>query len=137
MNTTLAGSSGSTRSSTCSSIGLPATLTSGLGLIHVCGRRRVPNPATGNTMSTFSSGRSVKTHWALARPIAPSSPFCRKTRAHIWLPPGSRPGELLDHQELVVGATERGNTDPGEAGIEDIGAIRRSVHQLLVSRLWS
>lgn len=51
--------------------------------------------------------------------------------------PESRPGELLNHQELVVGATERSDADPGEAGIEDIRAIRRSVHQLLVSRLWS
>jgi hypothetical protein len=29
----------------------------------------VPKPATGNTMSTLSSGRSAETHWALARPI--------------------------------------------------------------------
>jgi hypothetical protein len=51
--------------------------------------------------------------------------------------PESWPGELLDHQKLVVGASERGDAGPGEARVEDIGAIRRSVHQLLVSPLWS
>src|SRR5512136_2701891 len=35
----------------CASMGLPATLMSGLGLVYVCGRKRVPSPAKG--MMTF------------------------------------------------------------------------------------
>src|SRR3990170_1352166 len=35
--------------SKCSSDVLPATLISGLGLLHVCGRIRVPQPAMGIT----------------------------------------------------------------------------------------
>jgi hypothetical protein len=54
-----------------------------------------------------------------------------------WARPESLPGELLDHQKLVVGASERGNADPGKARVENVRAIRRSVHQLLVSPLWS
>src|SRR5215213_2710308 len=51
-NMTRSGWSGITRSSTWLSIGLPANATSGLGLLQVCGRSRVPKPATGKMMST-------------------------------------------------------------------------------------
>ncbi len=52
MNTSFSGLTGMTRSSTCANIALPATVTSGFGLLHVCGLSRVPSPATGRMMST-------------------------------------------------------------------------------------
>ena len=44
-------------SKTCPNTAFPATLTSGLGLLHVWGRRRVPSPAMGITTVSFLSMR--------------------------------------------------------------------------------
>ena len=42
-------------SNKCSSVVFPATLTSGLGLLKVCGRMRVPQPAMGITILKVSA----------------------------------------------------------------------------------
>src|SRR5438093_5931242 len=56
------GESGRTRSNTCSSIGLPATVMSGFGLLEVCGRNLEPSPATGRMTSTVSSADLICGH---------------------------------------------------------------------------
>jgi hypothetical protein len=40
-------------------------LTSGFGLLHVCGLSRVPNPATGRMMSTVASTHVVEIELAV------------------------------------------------------------------------
>src|SRR5687768_14616000 len=46
----------------CSSAVLPATLTSGLGLLKVCGRMRVPQPAMGMNILRVSVNVSSVFH---------------------------------------------------------------------------
>ncbi len=50
MKTTRSGLSTASLSRTWSINVLPATVTSGFGLLQVCGLRRLPNPATGRTI---------------------------------------------------------------------------------------
>src|SRR5262249_15347989 len=120
-------------------MGLPATLTSGLGIVWVCGRRRVPLPATGMTAfndrppSDFET--DTKGHPIMAPPRraatpprrqVPSPEACRAPRSDAARSDGEPALQLLN-------GFHRGGIDTVEEGEVDarpVAAPDRSEHAL-------